>query len=285
MIYDTKNTKDLILKIIEQNKFIRPKDIISELGGDKGPSIPTINRNLSNLKKEKQIVKITHKDFKKYGIQKNDKKAVYYTLESQTERAKYYDLVIQALESKDDKIRGVALQEINTFRDIDLNPEQLITLSNQLTKQNKPPLNRYDYLHYSEILRVLKSHVWQKIYPSNLQKFQDNLIKCYEITEKNEESNQCTETIIYILGILGNPIIIKFLQNEINQIKILSSNSADENRKNRFVQKYSQWYMSPIYDKHKLELFEYKKTTDYPIHNLLTQIQSKAKENLKRLQV
>ena len=241
---DIENTAELIQKIINEQRAIRRKDLILETKNKSDIGIATINRHIRILLKQNTIVQIRYPDYKKYGINKEDKKAVYLVLASDTEQAKHYDTIIAALNSEDSKVMKNAMIEIESFEDVKLLPGQLSSISDALKTADLPTCY--------QIVRVIWGHFEKLIFPSNLKQFEENLITCFERHRKSgisSENYNLRSHILNILGELDNPIVIKFLKLDIEEFNLAFLNNIQN--------QYSSFHLGPIIQKYRTELFNF----------------------------
>lgn len=262
--YETNDLDVLILNLLGNQTFLKRGSLIEEIekimnqkrGKSKKKkeylSKATLHRHLDYLLNTKQIIRINHKDFVKFGIPSTKKREGYYTLQIYEQIPRYYDLVISSLKSKDPIKKKSALIEIESMGKIKLLPIQLTELSNLLLKE--------DYLITQSIIRILYNNFIKLSYPSNLEKFQDNLIKYYAIVNKNLREENITQgtlqsnrntkaSILFILGVLKNHVIIEFLKDD-----LLNSNKFDE----LLEEGYRWWALAPIIESHRADLLEFQ---------------------------
>lgn len=268
---DTDKMDNMILSLLKEYTYLQRGDLIKKLEKIIGESISrtTLHRHLNYLVKEKQIIHITHKDFVKFGIQ-DSKRSVYYALQDYEQIPKYYDLVISQLKSSDPKERDNALIEIESMDTIRLLPHQLIELSDLMLKE-EPFLGL-------KILRILFNNFKSFNFPSDLEKFQKNLIDYYEKVKKDIDIAQNfpgnariheKQMIFFMLGILDNPIILKYLKEDILE-------KSDEF--NQTV--YKDWAVARIIDKNKADLLEFQTHLIPENQRTLRSIRSQASQNL-----
>ena len=240
---DIETTAELIQKIINEQRAVRRKDLILETKNRLDIGIATINRHIGILLKQNTIVQIRYPDYKKYGISKEDKKAVYLVLASDTEQTKHYDTIITALNNEDPKIMKNSMIEIDSFEDVKLLPEQLRSISDALKTADLPTCY--------QIVSVIWGHFEKLIFPSNLKQFEENLITCFERHRKSgisSENYNLRGHILNMLGELDNPIVIKFLKLDIEEFNTALGNLQTW---------YSSFHLGPIIQKYRTELFNF----------------------------
>jgi len=249
---DTKTCEEVILKYIKKNKPVRSKDIVKALTQKDLFGKATITRHLISMTKEKLITPLEYPAYLRYGIQSEDKKAIYYVLAEDSEEVEHYNTVIQSLGDENKKIRNNALVEIESSPDFNLLPEQLTRLSYLLKKEN-------DKACYT-IVRIIRDHSGRGIFASNLQQLQNNLIKCFKKYNPKikDGRDNLTDIILQLLGILENDVVIDFLEEEIRKSNILEHK----------IQRYSLWELSPLIIKNRTRLFK--------LSNQLSEEKSKA---------
>jgi len=253
---------DSIIKLIEKNNIIRQNEIVLKL--KKKISRQTILNYLKELEKQELIESIKYPLNKEYGRESEDKKAVYYILASRSEQVRYYNAVIKALNSKNPQQREKALVEIEDIQGILLQRSQLTELSNTLTKENEK--NTY------YILKIIDTHFRDYIFPTNLEIFQKNLVKCFEKYNKIETSDadNLKSLILFFLGILGNKKIIDFLKRDIKESHGVINN---------IINRYSHWTLSKVINENKADLFEFYVTLPEKKSKAVMEIRNKAQSN------
>lgn len=282
---DDINIDDRILGILKNTLLIRRKDLIGKLNKEKasklvkrdklnkrskdGLSLITINRHLNYLKQIKEIIVLKQPEYEKYGIFDKDKRATYITLAKNSDIIKHNDIVIKALKSNNPIIKRNSLTEIESMESINLIPNQLIELSNLLLKE--------DFESCQSIIRIILHNFDNLNFPSDLKKFQDNLIQYYERQELKIERNTKAH-IIYMLGILNNEIIIKWLKEDVQ-----NKGGYLKFREEKLIEDgYYCWSIARLIERHKTELFEFQNSL--PTRELSTnvfRIRDQARINLQ----
>ena len=186
---DIEDIDELIQKIVNERRIIRRNNLILEIKDRVGVGVDTINRHIRKGLKQKLIVRIKYPDYKKYGISQEDKKAVYFVSSAGTEQVDYNDTIIEALASKDPRIRKNAMIEIESIQEVPLLPDQLTNLSNSLKTEDKT--NCY------QISRVIWDHFQKLIFPSDIRRFEDNLIYCFEKFRRTGNDTETNEGNVY----------------------------------------------------------------------------------------
>ena len=260
-----KNVDELIQITLENKRIIRRNEIL-QLVNDQGiAGIDTINRHLRKLLSRNEVVSVKYPDYKKYGINKEDKKAVYLVLASGTEKAKHYDTVIAALNSENPKIMKDAMIEIESFEGIDLLPNQLNNISNALKTT--------DLSTSYQIVKVIWKHFDKLIYPSNLKQFEENLITSFERHGKSGNSHHLRTHILYMLGIIESPSVIKFLKLNFEEFNITSLREV--------IHQYSDYRVAPIIEKYRTDLFNFSHELVDEKKELLFQIRTNAVRSIR----
>jgi len=256
-------------KILRREKL---KEKLEEMKKEK-ISLATLHRHLNHLVIEDEVIKIDYNNFLKFGIPSEDKREVYYALKIYEQIPRYYELVFSSLKSKDPIKKKNALIEIESMGNIRLLPSQLTELSSLLLKE-KYSLTR-------PIMRIIYNNFVELSFPSNLKIFQDNLIGyCSKVNKelsKNITSMNDTQlnrnsksNIIFILGILDNPIIIELLKEDLSHNKEFNELEQEG---------YTQWTIAPIIEKHRADLLDFQnKLTLESTMDTLRKIRKKANQ-------
>lgn len=265
MIKDNKTCEETILDYLKKQKIARSKDILRALRKDNQFGQATIIRHLNSMSKTEVIVKLTYPIYKRYGINLEDKKAKYYISSENAEEKEYYDTIINSLKSKNKSIRDDALIEIESLSGIKLLPEQLTELSNTLIKE--------DYKTGYAIIRIINSHFEKGIFPSDLIKFQRDLIFCFKKYNNIDEARRdnFTDIILSILGLLGNNAVIDFLEEEIRKTKFIELK----------IDRYSLWTLSDIITKNRIRLFKLSNELLGKRSKAIFRIRTNAERNLE----
>jgi len=223
----------------------------------------TLNRHISSLIRQKKIIVVKYKDFRKYGLPETDKKARYLTLAKNASLPKYYNLVLSSLKSEDPIKKKNALIELESMNSIALLPNQLTNLALNLLKEDCETGER--------IIRVLYNNFNNAILPSNLDKLQNNIITFYE-KNKGKVNQNVKAHVMFMLGILGNEKIVEFLKEDILK------NKTFENLKN---EGYVGWFVANVIDEAKTELLNFQNTLkDHTMIQITFQVRNEARRDL-----
>jgi len=270
--HDEYATDDLILDLLKDRAYIRRKDLIILLK-DRVSEV-TFNRHLNALEKEGKIKMLSSEESESYGIVDSDKRSVYIIEGSAL--MKHYEVVIKSL-SKSGNERESALIELELLDPIDSSPSRMVIplfpknltdLSNLLKSENRENSER--------IVRILKKQIERYRFPSDIDKFQENLIDCYKKFSKTSSKNSnLFSQILFILGIFNNPKVIELLKQDVLEKK---------NTERQISSDYNQWSLADIIDKSKTELFEFQKKLDNEKRLIVFQIRRSASDYLTAYQ-
>ena len=171
-------------------------------------SLVTFNRILKRLVHLKVLKNLKYPLYEKLGIHDNDKKASYITSYQIFEMIQHYDSVLEQVKDKSPIKRKNALIEIESMMNgVIFTPEQLMKLSNFLAKMEES-LNENSG---DNIIRILyHSIINKRLFPSDLEKFQEDLIEFYKKNSKKISAN-IKSALLSILGLLNNKVVIEFL--------------------------------------------------------------------------
>lgn len=262
---------DLILDLLKDRAYIRRKELITFLK-DRISEV-SLNRHINALVKEGKIRILDSKELESFGIIDSDKRAVYIILIEGSDIMKHYDTVIKTLKSKSKNERESALIELELLDPIDstpsrmvipLFPKNLTELSIQLKSEDRDNCER--------IIRILKKQIEKYLIPSEIDKFQNNLIECYKRFYKTSGKNSnLFGNILFMLGIFDNPEVIELMKQDVLEEKKLDRQIRTD---------YNQWSLAEIIDKSKTELFEFQKKLNSEQRLLVFQIRRTASDFL-----
>ncbi len=211
----------------------------------------TFNRHLESLIKLGELEKFKYPEYEKLGLFPKQKNSSYITSSQIASNIKHYDEVFSLLKDKNSLKRKNALIEIESMggEKIILSPAQLNFLVNLLNKE--------EYKLCENIIRIIYNSIDNnKIFPSKLENFQKELINFVEKYYRKGLSDNAQASVIYILGLLDNPFVLKFLKEEIK--------GYHEDFDTLVRKGYGSWAISKMIEDSKTELLKFQYLTTIP---------------------
>ncbi len=261
---DTKTCRGSIISLIFKKKIIQRNELISLLTPQFGEA--TINRHIRKLIKSKEVKNIKYPACKRYGILLENRKHSYLVLRSESKKARYYNVVITALNSKNQTKRDVALAEIMTLKEVSLTPLQLTKLSKALSIEKEEVALK--------VMNIIDEHVSRGIIPKNKSKFKLSLLKGFDkhrkIKKEHNYSLRCN--LLKYLGILDCEKVIKYLIEEIKKRKDLVRVQTD----------YGIPELALMIQENETKLFKLSLTLSKDRQDLLLRIRNSSKGHLNK---
>ena len=249
---------------------VRRETLINYLIEANGYSRSSVERKLTNLKKQGVIVVLnTKEEFDKFGIKEEDKRSAYITTKDSFERKRHIDKVFEYLENGDDIDIESALAEIKRYEKLYvMDSKQLDNLVTILGDTANVKI-------VDNILSIIYKHVIIKeIVPSdeeNLLQVLQNLL--YKFPEGHPNHSMLRRHILRLLGYYEDRAVIEKLIKD-----------TENGQLSQFKNDYLTNFTSKVIEEGRIELFELeiklRKTGDKNTAETLNKIRNYAIENL-----
>jgi len=249
----------LIKSILYQQTYIRVRDLIKKAGGRGHCSDSTAARRLHNLKRDREIIIIEHKDLGKYGIKDSDGRSTYAASTEILDLRDHIESVFSLFDNKntDDVKTGIReLRRIQTspFSRYFLNQDQVDKLVGLLDWTLDEESFKDDTLRYDILTSIVHELTIHRLKPSNKNgsfvETLEQLLKYYPTSNYDGRPDSPLPQIMHLLGVYMDDIVINRLTND--------AETCDPQTFRRIEIIYSDWYTAKLIEDSKTELMNFE---------------------------